>query len=46
MGDSKQGMMEGLGGPVRMDPYTFDGIDPALDDCCRREVRFLPKDEN
>ena len=33
------GMMEGLGGPVRMDQYSIGGIDPALDDCCRREVR-------
>ena len=38
MSDNQKGMMEGLGGPLRMDPYTFDGIDPALDDCCRREV--------
>jgi hypothetical protein len=32
-------MMEGLGGPVEMDAYTLDGIDPSLEDCCRREVR-------
>jgi hypothetical protein len=32
------GMMEGLGGPVQMDPYNLGGIDPALEDCCRREV--------
>jgi hypothetical protein len=32
------GMMEGLGGPIRMNPYTADGIDPALDECCQREV--------
>jgi hypothetical protein len=31
-------MMEGLGGPVRMEHYDIGGIDPALDDCCRREV--------
>ncbi|KAG7341531.1 hypothetical protein IV203_023483 [Nitzschia inconspicua] len=30
--------MEGLGGPVTMDEYHFDGIDPSLEDCCRREV--------
>ena len=30
--------MEGLGGPVRMDEYNFDGIDPTLDACCQREV--------
>ena len=35
-----RGMMEGLGGPVRMDPYTAQGIDPTLDSCCQREVRF------
>jgi len=29
---------EGYGGPVNMDKYDFNGIDPALDDCCRREV--------
>lgn len=23
---------------VNMDPYSFEGIDPALDDCCRREI--------
>mmetsp|Transcript_2265 Transcript_2265/g.4181 ORF Transcript_2265/g.4181 Transcript_2265/m.4181 type:complete len:404 (+) Transcript_2265:185-1396(+) len=34
----KRGMMEGLGGPVKMDDYTLDGIDPCLEDCCRREV--------
>ena len=33
------GKLEGLGGPVGVDEYTFDGIDPALEDCCRREVR-------
>ena len=31
--------MEGLGGPIRMDEYSFDGIDPTLDACCQREVR-------
>lgn len=30
--------MEGLGGHVKVDSYTYDGIDPALEDCCRREV--------
>ena len=29
---------EGLGGPVRVDGHGYGGIDPALDDCCRREV--------
>jgi hypothetical protein len=31
--------LEGLGGPVRVDEYTLEGIDPTLEDCCRREVR-------
>jgi hypothetical protein len=31
-------MMEGLGGPVTMDDYSLAGIDPCLEDCCRREV--------
>jgi hypothetical protein len=35
---SNPGMMEGLGGPVDMDPFSIGGIDPALEDCCRREV--------
>ena len=30
--------MEGIGGPVGLDQYNLDGIDPALEDCCRREV--------
>ena len=30
--------MEGLGGPIRMDEYNFDGIDPTLDACCQREL--------
>mmetsp|Transcript_17764 Transcript_17764/g.44320 ORF Transcript_17764/g.44320 Transcript_17764/m.44320 type:complete len:391 (-) Transcript_17764:62-1234(-) len=30
--------MEGIGGPVNVDRYSGDVIDPALDDCCRREV--------
>ena len=30
--------MEGLGGPVNVDRYSKAGIDPALEDCCRREV--------
>mmetsp|Transcript_1206 Transcript_1206/g.1358 ORF Transcript_1206/g.1358 Transcript_1206/m.1358 type:complete len:409 (-) Transcript_1206:9-1235(-) len=30
--------MEGLGGEVSLDHYNLDGIDPALEDCCRREV--------
>ncbi len=34
------GKLEGLGGPVRVDEYTLDGIDPTLEDCCRREVRY------
>ena len=29
---------EGLGGPVSLDPYHFDGIDPTLDSCCQREI--------
>jgi hypothetical protein len=36
--EQNRGMMEGLGGPVRMEHYDIGGIDPALDDCCRREV--------
>lgn len=30
--------MEGIGGPVNLERYSTDGIDPALEDCCRREV--------
>lgn len=29
---------EGLGGPVSLDKYHFDGIDPTLDSCCQREI--------
>jgi hypothetical protein len=32
------GTLEGFGGPVNVDPYTLDGIDPTLDSCCQREV--------
>jgi hypothetical protein len=32
------GNLEGLGGPVSVDKYHFDGIDPTLDSCCQREV--------
>lgn len=31
--------LEGLGGPVTMDEYHLEGIDPALEDCCQREVQ-------
>jgi len=37
MSQSK-GPWEGLGGPVRMNPVSFDDIDPTLDACCRREA--------
>jgi len=30
--------MEGFGGPVNLEQYSTGGIDPALEDCCRREV--------
>lgn len=30
--------MEGIGGPVNVEQYSTGGIDPALEDCCRREV--------
>ena len=30
--------MEGLGGPVDLERYSIGGIDPSLEDCCRREV--------
>jgi hypothetical protein len=30
--------LEGLGGPVQMNPYDLGGIDPALEECCQREV--------
>eukprot|EP00934_Nitzschia_sp_Nitz4_P007517 Nitzschia sp. Nitz4//scaffold105_size73764//35042//36226//NITZ4_005676-RA/size73764-augustus-gene-0.50-mRNA-1//1//CDS//3329532447//7507//frame0 len=33
------GTLEGLGGPVNMDKYSLDGIDPTLDVCCQREVQ-------
>ena len=29
---------EGIGGPIRMDHASMEGIDPTLDACCRREV--------
>ena len=32
--------MEGIGGPVNVERYSTSGIDPALEDCCRREVRY------
>ena len=35
---TKNNAWEGLGGPVSIDPYHFDGIDPTLDSCCQREV--------
>ena len=38
------GMMEGLGGPVRMDQYNSNGIDPTLDACCQRDVR-IPREK-
>mmetsp|Transcript_22334 Transcript_22334/g.32981 ORF Transcript_22334/g.32981 Transcript_22334/m.32981 type:complete len:377 (+) Transcript_22334:51-1181(+) len=38
MSNAKGNAWEGYGGPVRLDKYHLDGIDPALDDCCRREV--------
>ena len=37
-GSYRGGTLEGLGGPVEMDSYHFDGIDPTLDSCCQREV--------
>jgi len=39
MDSARGGTWEGLGGPTRMDEYSFDGIDPTLDACCQREVR-------
>jgi len=30
-------MFEGYGGPIRMDQAKLEGIDPCLEDCCRRE---------
>ena len=30
---------EGLGGPVSLEEGHHHGIDPGLEDCCRREVR-------
>ena len=36
------GTLEGLGGPINVDKYDFDGIDPTLDSCCQREVRIFP----
>lgn len=30
--------MEGIGGPVNVEQYSTGGIDPTLEDCCRREV--------
>ena len=38
---ARGGTMEGLGGPIRMEEYNFDGIDPTLDACCQREVREM-----
>lgn len=34
---SRKAPWEGLGGPVRVDRPNLDNIDPALDECCRRE---------
>jgi hypothetical protein len=30
---------EGLGGPVSLEEVNELGIDPGLEDCCRREVK-------
>uniref|UniRef100_A0A7S2UEH1 Uncharacterized protein n=1 Tax=Attheya septentrionalis TaxID=420275 RepID=A0A7S2UEH1_9STRA len=30
--------LEGIGGPVQLDTTDFGGIDPALEDCCRRDA--------
>mmetsp|Transcript_26114 Transcript_26114/g.39516 ORF Transcript_26114/g.39516 Transcript_26114/m.39516 type:complete len:405 (-) Transcript_26114:44-1258(-) len=38
LADMNSNGWEGYGGPVRLDKYHLDGIDPSLDDCCRREV--------
>ena len=35
---SSSNTMEGFGGPVRLDRPDFSDIDPALDECCRREA--------
>jgi hypothetical protein len=29
--------LEGLGGPVNLERYSLEGIDPTLDSCCQRE---------
>jgi hypothetical protein len=39
MSTYRGGNTEGLGAPIEMDPYKLGGIDPSLEDCCRREVR-------
>jgi len=36
---SPSSVWEGIGGPIPIDSYTLDGIDPTLDSCCQREVR-------
>ncbi|CAB9497304.1 expressed unknown protein [Seminavis robusta] len=36
---ARGGTLEGLGGPIRMDPVSYDGIDPTLDSCCQREIK-------
>lgn len=41
MSSLRGGTLEGLGGPISMDPYRLDGIDPTLDACCQREVRKM-----
>ena len=30
--------MEGIGGPVNVERFSTSGLDPTLEDCCRREV--------
>jgi len=34
---------EGLGGPVSIERANFDGIDPTLESCCRREQEDVRK---
>eukprot|EP00980_Cylindrotheca_fusiformis_P027488 scaffold20690_cov113-Cylindrotheca_fusiformis.AAC.2 len=35
---ASKGIWEGIGGPVKMDPYTLSGIDPTLEACCKEEL--------
>ena len=39
-------MFEGYGGPVQLNKANMEGIDPCLEDCCRREVNNIHKNKH